>query len=181
MTNNIVNELHYFRNEQVVLYKRGNYWNARLKLVTGKWHRISCKTTDLKDAENFACDFYDDIKFREKHKMALLTKKFVSVANKTIDNLQTHYKSGKLQAELLYKDGKKNGSEKQYSKSGELETELLFKDGKLNGITKGYYKSGFIKRETNFKNDKAISGFLYSEDGKKRKMTNAHLHNINKD
>ena len=89
-----VNELYHFRNEQVVLYKRGKYWQARLKLVTGKWHRISCKTNDLKKAKIFACEQYDEIKFREKHKMALLTKKFVSVANVTIDNLQTQLDSG---------------------------------------------------------------------------------------
>ena len=76
------------------MYKRGNYWQTRLKLPTGKWHRFSTKTTNLKEAEIFACEQYDDIKFREKHKMALLTKKFVSVANVTIDNLQTQLDSG---------------------------------------------------------------------------------------
>lgn len=94
MFGKIVNELHHFRNEQVVLYKRGKYWQARLKLPTKKWHRISTKTTNLKEAENFACEYYDDIKFREKHKMALLTKKFVNVANVTIDDLQTQLDSG---------------------------------------------------------------------------------------
>lgn len=84
-----------------------------------------------------------------------------------------------MKSEGLYKDSEQNGIGKVYYKSGWLQQKSPYKDGKLNGVTKRYYESGFIRSETIFKNNKAISGFLYTEDGKKRKMTNAHLHKSN--
>ena len=90
----VTNELHHYRNGKVVLYRRGNYWQARLKMPNGKWHRLSTKTTDLEEAEIIACENHDDVKFREKHKMALLTKKFVNVAKSTVMDLNEQLDSG---------------------------------------------------------------------------------------
>ena len=89
-----------------------------------------------------------------------------------------------IKKDNIFYDKKSNskidGVVKWFYKSGELEREALYKDGKLNGVEKQYYESGFIGSATIFKNNKAISGFLYTEEGKKRKMTNAHLHKLNK-
>jgi hypothetical protein len=35
--------------------------------------------------------------------------------------------------------------------------------------------------EAEIKDEVAVSGYIYEQDGKKRKMTNAHLHNVIKD
>jgi site-specific recombinase XerD len=87
-------ELHHYREGKVVLYMRDKYWQARLKMPTGKWHRISTKQTNLDEAAQIACERYDDVKFREKHNMALLTKKFADVARATIAELQEQLDSG---------------------------------------------------------------------------------------
>ncbi|HPQ42949.1 MAG TPA: hypothetical protein PKZ42_01885 [Syntrophales bacterium] len=44
--------IHHYRDGNVVLYKRekGNKWQARLKLPSGKWKRISTKNSDLRIA-----------------------------------------------------------------------------------------------------------------------------------
>ncbi len=91
-----------------------------------------------------------------------------------------YYESGELEIESLYKDGKLDGISKRYYKSGELKYETPHKDDKLNGTGKYYLKSGFICKEIVYKNNKAISGFIYTENGKKREITNAHLQKINK-
>ena len=43
---------------------------------------------------------------------------------------------------------------------------------------KEYYKTGDLKKEILFKDGKAVSGSMYTKDGKKRKMTNAHFHKM---
>ena len=51
---------------------------------------------------------------------------------------------------------------------------------KKEGIKKIYYENGNLRYEITFKNGKTISGYFY-DDGKKTKMTNAHLQNFTKD
>jgi len=86
---------------------------------------------------------------------------------------------GKILGETSYKEGKENGVEKQYYESGKIKLEIPYKDDKKHGVER-YYKSGRINQKTTYKNGKAVSGFIYTEDGKKRKMTNEDLYNINK-
>ena len=58
---------------------------------------------------------------------------------------------------------------------------MNFKNGELEGNSIKYYINGNLQYEIDFKNGEAISGYMYNIDGKKTKMTNAHLHNyINK-
>ncbi|WP_163340937.1 toxin-antitoxin system YwqK family antitoxin [Desulfopila sp. IMCC35008] len=122
------------------------------------------------------------------------------------DGLERDYYIGenKIMAETTYVDGKKNGTKVLYDLDGtvmieekfkndvrdgitltywgggELGSESLFKEGNLLWINE-YYRSGFLERVITFENNKAVSGYLYTEDGKKREMTNAHLHNTNKE
>ena len=90
-----------------------------------------------------------------------------------------YYESGKLSFEMPFKNGKLNGVQKEYYESGQLESERTYKDGKRNGVLKKYYKSGELMKKVTYKDGKGISGYLYDEDGKKRKMTNAHFHTFN--
>ena len=87
----------------------------------------------------------------------------------------------KIILETPYKDGKENGIEKAYYPAGELLVETPYKDGKKDGIMKAYYENGELLEEIIFENNKAIRGFKYNQFGEKRKMTNAHIYNINRE
>lgn len=69
---------------------------------------------------------------------------------------------------------------KEYYESGELQIERSFKDGKLDGICKVYFESGKLRYDMRYKDGRIVSGYIYTEEGSKRKMTRAHLDNINK-
>jgi site-specific recombinase XerD len=90
------NEIHHFRDGNVVLYKRerSERWQARLKLPNNKWKRISTKRTDLLTAKDIACDKYDEFRFRVKSKLPLKTKKFRDVAQLAIKNMKKELDSG---------------------------------------------------------------------------------------
>ena len=83
------NEIHHYRDGNVVLYKRdrSNKWQARVKLPNGKWKRISTKTNDIRLAKDIACDQYDDFRFRVKNKLPLNTKRFSIVADLAIKDM----------------------------------------------------------------------------------------------
>jgi integrase len=72
------NEIHHYRDGNVVLYKRerSHRWQTRLKLPNDKWKRISTKKTDVETAKEIACDKYGEIRFRIKNKMPIDTKRF---------------------------------------------------------------------------------------------------------
>lgn len=65
-----------------------------------------------------------------------------------------YYPNGKLQWEATFVSDKINGSEKVYYESGKLQWETPFVDGKINGIAKVYYESGELKGEIHFKDSK---------------------------
>ncbi len=81
-------ELHYYRDENVVLYKRNRSkkWQDRIK-IPNKWLRLSTKEADLKVASEIACEKYDEIRFKDRHNIPLDTRKFKSVA-KIIDEIR---------------------------------------------------------------------------------------------
>ena len=110
-----------------------------------------------------------------------------------------YYESGDLASEVNYKDGKLEGLLKEYYENGNLESVMNFKNDKVNGIHKTYYENGNLKSElnsndkpeglvkiyykngnleveVNFKDGKPVSGYLYDINGKRTKMTNAHIH-----
>ena len=62
-----------------------------------------------------------------------------------------------------------------------MRSEINYKDDKPEGLAKVYYKNGNLKVEVNFKDGKPVSGYLYDINGKRTKMTNAHIHNLTKD
>ena len=90
-----------------------------------------------------------------------------------------YYINGNLAAEVNYKNGQEEGLAKNYYINGNLWSEVNYKNGEEEGLIKAYDMNGNLGAEINFKDGKAVSGYLY-ENGKKREMTNAHLHNMNK-
>ena len=92
-----------------------------------------------------------------------------------------YYKNGKVWREDPYKNGKFEGVVKEYYENGNLENETPYKNGKREGVDKWYYKNGNLEREINYSQGKAVSGYLYDWEGNRTKMTNAHLHNLNKE
>ena len=67
---------------------------------------------------------------------------------------KSYYESGALKTEENYKNGKAEGISKHYYESGELETEITYRAGKRNGIAKWFYESRELKTEQNYKNGK---------------------------
>lgn len=82
------------RNGQVVMFLRGKRWNARIKLPTGQWHRVSTKKTELEEAKIVACEKLDEFKFRDRNQLAIVSKKFSSVAQAAADELEALLISG---------------------------------------------------------------------------------------
>jgi antitoxin component YwqK of YwqJK toxin-antitoxin module len=84
---------------------------------------------------------------------------------------------------VLFNNSVFGSDAKIYLKDDVIKKDNIFYDkksnSKIDGVVKWFHKSGELERETLYKDGKAIFGFMYSEDGKKRKMTNAYLHKIN--
>ncbi len=56
--------------------------------------------------------------------------------------IKSSYSNGKPKAEVVYKDGKKNGISKSYDKEGVLMLELPYVNDKKEGRSKKYYEGG---------------------------------------
>ena len=91
------NSLVYLRDGEVVLYKRTNVprWQARYKLSDGKWHRISTKTANLDRAKGIATDAYDRARFLLKEGLPEVTRRFDSVAQLAIIEMQKALDAGR--------------------------------------------------------------------------------------
>ena len=93
---------------------------------------------------------------------------------------RSYYENGNLKNEAHYVYDTKVGMNKKYYENGTLKAELSYKNGQKNGTSKMYNEDGELKAEILFKNGKAVSGTMYEEDGRETKMTNAHLHAVDK-
>lgn len=85
-----MSDLH-FRDGDVVLYKRGrsSLWQARLRLPSGKWKRISTKKSVVEDAAKVACERYDEIRFLSSKNMPIESKRFTEVAKLAIKEMRS--------------------------------------------------------------------------------------------
>jgi antitoxin component YwqK of YwqJK toxin-antitoxin module len=88
-----------------------------------------------------------------------------------------YFENGSVSLESFYKNGLKDGITKDYFESGELSWETLYKNG-LAINSKQYFKGGKLRAEVEYKNGKAFSGEIYTFEGQKSKMTNAHFNNL---
>jgi integrase len=80
---------HVLLDGEVKVYKRGNSkrWQATFK-IDQHWVRISTGKTDLEDAKTVARDQYLEYKFRAKHDLPVVTKRFEDVAKLAIADMQ---------------------------------------------------------------------------------------------
>lgn len=79
---------------------------------------------------------------------------------------KVYFSSGKLKAEIPYKNGLAEGLCKNYYEKGNLQFESNFTDGKLNGELKEYYPDGHLKSKLPMAEDKANGmGTEYNPDG----------------
>lgn len=63
-----------------------------------------------------------------------------------------NYSSRKLNAKLMFKNGKKNGPAILYYEDGEVRAEVIYKDNLLNGKIISYHNNGKISSEGVYKN-----------------------------
>jgi len=89
-------QLHHYRDGDVVLYKRGrsSRWQARIKMPDNKWKRISTGKNNLKDASDIAKEKYDEFRFRLKLNIPLETRRFKDVAKLAISKMEKELDSG---------------------------------------------------------------------------------------
>jgi hypothetical protein len=64
--------------------------------------------------------------------------------------IKSHFKSGKLRAEIPMKAGKKEGLAVEYYENGNKFQEIEYKGGIKEGLAKKYYESGQLAQETNY-------------------------------
>ncbi len=79
----------------VKVYKRGNSkrWQATFN-INDHWIRISTGKRDLEEAKTVARDQYLDYKFRAKHDLPIVTKRFEDVAQLSIADMQRQLDAG---------------------------------------------------------------------------------------
>ena len=93
----LVNEnLAHARNGEVVLYKRGDSkrWQARFKLKDLKWRRVATKHVNIQFAAETACEAYDRARFLYDEKIPITSKRFDSVADIAVDEMEKQLKAG---------------------------------------------------------------------------------------
>lgn len=88
-------ETHVLMDGAVKVYRRPNTrrWQATFQ-VGGVWVRVSTAQGDLEDAKRVAREQYLDYKFREKHGLPVVTKRFEDVANLAIHDMQRQLDAG---------------------------------------------------------------------------------------
>jgi len=83
-----------------------------------------------------------------------------------------YYEDGKLQSEIMYKNGKKNGLAKYYYKDGQLKSEESYKNGKIEGKQKMYTESGTISFIDTYKDGTQINWQIFDQEGKLHREVN---------
>ena len=96
--------IHHLRDGDVVLYRisRSRYWQARYKLLNGKWLRFSTRQRRYQDAAHIACERYDEARFRERMGLAPVVKRFSDIAQACVKDMQRDIAAGI--GKRVYKD-----------------------------------------------------------------------------
>jgi integrase len=92
------------RDGEVVLYRRSRSerWQARFKLFSRKWHRVTTHHTNIEYAIRAACEAYDEARFRERLGLPISTRSFGDVAKLAVAELRDDIAAGK--GKSIYKD-----------------------------------------------------------------------------
>lgn len=90
--------------KKVNLYKRGrsSYWQAAIKLKSGKWERFSTGTDNEAEARDKALKLYYGAEAKAENKLPQSTRKFRNVAKYAIQRMQTELDGGG--GKVVYKD-----------------------------------------------------------------------------
>ena len=82
--------------DEVVIYKRerSKIWQARIKLRNKRWKRITTGTKDEIEAKRIAIKLYYEAEFRHENKLPYFTKKFATVADYTVQQLEEELEAG---------------------------------------------------------------------------------------
>jgi site-specific recombinase XerD len=85
-----VSKIIHLRDGEVVLYKRPNSskWQTRFKLADGKWHCISAKSKNSDEAGKFACNAYDEARYRLKFDLPQVSRRFDHIAKLAIKAME---------------------------------------------------------------------------------------------
>ena len=96
--------LHQFRGGKVVLYQRAHSarWQARITLFPCRYKRISTGESDFDKAKDMACDYFDELRFKQKNNLPLDTRRFVDIANLSIKEMQQELDAG--YGKVAYRD-----------------------------------------------------------------------------
>ncbi|WP_445809676.1 site-specific integrase [Yoonia sp.] len=88
-------DTHVLLDGAVKVYKRGNsrLWQATFK-IDKHWVRISTGKQDLEEAKTAARDEYLEYRFRSKHDLPVVTKRFEDVAKLAITDMQRQLDAG---------------------------------------------------------------------------------------
>lgn len=86
---------HVLMDGAVKVYKRpsNKRWQATFQ-IGGHWVRVSTGQLDLEEAKRVAREQYLDYKFREKHDLPIVTRRFEDVANLAIKDMQRQLDAG---------------------------------------------------------------------------------------
>lgn len=96
-------DTHVLLDGEVKVYKRGNSkrWQATFR-IDEHWVRISTGKRDLEEAKTVAREQYLDYKFRAKHDLPVVTKRFEDVAKLAVADMQRQLDAGA--GRKVYKD-----------------------------------------------------------------------------
>lgn len=86
----------HLRDGEVVLFKiaRSGYWQARFRLQSPRWIRFSTRQRNMAAAARTACERYDEARFRERHGLAPVVKRFADVAQACVADLKQDISAG---------------------------------------------------------------------------------------
>ena len=86
----------HLRDGDVVLYRvpSSKAWQARFRANTGKWIRFSTGKRNVEDAQRYACDAYDEARYRERLGFAVMVKRFDEMAKYCCDDMRRDLAAG---------------------------------------------------------------------------------------
>ena len=86
----------HLRDGEVVLYRvpRSRAWQARFRVEGGKWIRFSTGRRNAEDAKRYACDAYDEARYRQRLGFAVMVKRFDEMAKHCCDEMRQDLAAG---------------------------------------------------------------------------------------
>tara|TARA_B100001013_G_scaffold278463_1_gene178560 strand:- start:1627 stop:2442 length:816 start_codon:yes stop_codon:yes gene_type:complete len=122
----------------------------KAKLVFGKFQREDyLYSIAILDAEGK----YDGLEeFWRPWSWAVIRS--VEWKNGAKNGIEKVFKDGKVESEILWKNGKVHGTRKSFHSNGKLRSETIWENGLANGPSRIYDATGRLQREANMKNGK---------------------------